>query len=503
MNIILQRFRETLVSVSPIILIVIALHLTLVPLSGQVLSVFFIGSGLIVFGLTLFIMGVDVGLTPIGNKLGSAVARSGKLWLVIAVGFVLGVIITVAEPSLIILANQIEFVTSSVISAWTIVAVVSLGIAVLLTVGLLRIVYAWGLKTVLVVLYGIILVISLISPPDFLPIAFDSSGATTGALAVPFILAIALGTSSMRRDSRKGEDDSFGLVGVASTGAIITVLLLGSFSNIGRLSSGSNALADLASKEFVGGFSPFISAFGSQFTEVLVALTPILLVFIIANRASFKLSKIEFARIFVGLILSFIGLVLFLLGVNEGFMEVGKLVGAGLTSAGNTPVLVAVAFALGLVTILAEPAVLILTKQIEDSTSGYVKRSLVLITLAVGVGLAVALAVLRVLIPALQLWHILLPGYIIAVALTFFTPNLFIGIAFDSGGVASGPMTATFVLAFMQGIAGNTPGADIVLDGFGVISMVAMIPLIALQLLGVMFKIKTRKINLEGESNAK
>lgn len=490
MAIFLKKLRETAISVFPIVVIVLLLHFTIVPLKSDTLYIFIIGAALVIFGLTLFILGVDIGLTPIGNKIGSSMARTGKVFIVLSMGLLLGLVITVAEPSLIILANQIELITSSDLSAWFIISIVSIGVAVFVALGLLRILYQVSLRLFLLVSYILVFVLAVLSPFDFLGIAFDASGATTGALAVPFILAISLGTSNIKKDSKKGETDSFGLVGIASVGAIMMVLILGVFSKFDKL-AGSLEIAEV---QELGVFEIFIKSFPKQFVEVFVAILPIFLIFVFANKLSFKLKKIKFIRIFVGLIFSFFGLVFFLLGINKGFMEVGTIVGAKLSENSDIILMLFIGFVLGLVTILAEPAVHILTRQIEEVTSAYVKGKLVMVTLALGVAFAVALAVLKVTIPALQLWHILLPGYLLSIVLMFFAPDLFVGIAFDSGGVASGPMTATFVLAFIQGIAANTEGADVVADGFGVISMVAMIPLIALQILGIVYKVKTSKL---------
>jgi len=237
---------------------------------------------------------------------------------------------------------------------------------------------------------------------------------------------------------------------------------------------------------------PFAATLPILIWEVFLALLPIVLIFLILQKFSLKLSKRTVRRILFGLIFTFIGMILFLAGVNAGFMDAGKAVGYAMASANKASIVVA-GFVLGFVTILAEPAVYVLTHQIEDVTSGYVQRRIVLFALAIGVGIAVALSMMRIIIPSFQLWHCLLPGYVIAIALMYFVPKLFIGIAFDSGGVASGPMTATFILAFAQGAAQATQGANVLIDGFGMIALVAMTPLIALQILGLIFKIKSRK----------
>lgn len=358
----------------------------------------------------------------------------------------------------------------------------------LLSFGLLRIVFNTPLYKVLSLLYGIIFILSVFSTKEFLAISFDSSGATTGALTVPFILALSVGISKIKRDSKASEKDSFGLVAIASTGAIISVMIMGIFKKItnlsGELPTSSHGISD-------GIIMPFISAIPNITTEVLIALSPILIIFLLFNKIYFKISKQSLFRILFGILFTLIGLVLFLVGVNSGFMEVGSIVGYKLTLLNNNFYPILIGFILGMVTILAEPAVHVLTQQIEDVTSGYVDRKLVLFTLSIGVAIAVSLSILRILVPSIQLWHYLLPGYIIAIVLTYISPKLFVGIAFDSGGVASGPMAATFILSFAQGIAQGTDGANVIIDGFGIIAMIAMTPLIALQILGIIFKVKS------------
>lgn len=487
MNIILEKFKEVLTSVLPIVFIVLLLNFTLVPL-GEEIVVFLVSSVFLLIGLTGFLIGVEVGISPIGDHMGEGLARSGKLWIVLLLGLVLGFLISIAEPDLHIVANQVAQVSGGLISKMSIVLVVSVGIAIMLAVGLARIMYNIPLYMVLTVLYAVILVMTFFASQDFIAISFDASGATTGALTVPFVLALALGTSKLKKDSKASEKDSFGLVAIVSTGAIIAVMLMSIIKNTGKI-SGSLPTAELSGD--IG--QRFIDVFLETVPEVATALFPVIFLFFVFNFVMLKLNRRELRRIIVGVFFTFSGLVVFLVGVNAGFMQIGSIIGESVANSGNLLYPVGLAFVLGFVTILAEPAVYVLTHQIEEVTSGYVKRTLVLATLAIGVGVAIALAVLRIMVPQLQLWQFLLPGYLIATVLMYIAPKLFVGIAYDSGGVASGPMTATFILAYTQGIANATPTADVFSDGFGVIAMVAMTPLIALQLLGILFKIKSKK----------
>lgn len=493
MNVLVEKLKEVLFAVLPITVLVLILNFTLVPLDTSLLVRFIIGAIFIVVGLTIFLIGVDIGITPIGQFMGGMLAKSNKIWFVILVGLGLGFFISIAEPDLHILARQVENVTSGLISRGSIVVVVSIGIGLLIAVGLVRIVYNFPLYKLLTILYLIIFALAIFTSPEFLAISFDASGATTGALTVPFILALALGVSAIKKDSKASEKDSFGLVAIASTGAIMTVMIMNIFSKSDEI-TGS---LETVHTDYTAILDPYIHHLPVLAKEIMIALLPIVITFLLFQKFSFKLSKKVVKNILMGVLFTFIGLVLFLVGVNAGFMDVGSAIGHSIASLDNKAYVIVIAFVLGLVTILAEPAVHVLTHQIEDVTSGYVKRKAVLATLCIGVGLAITLSIIRILIPGLQLWHYLLPGYIIAITLSYFVPKLFVGIGFDSGGVASGPMTATFILAFVQGAAEAIEGADVLKDGFGMIAMVAMTPIIALQILGLIFKYKSKKGGFE------
>lgn len=488
LNVVTAKFKEVLYSVLPITIIVIALHLTITPLSSSMFWKFIIASFLIIIGLTIFLLGVELGITPFGNLTGITLAKRNNLWIVLIAGLILGFFISIAEPGLLVLSNQVELVTSSEVSGTMILVVVSIGLAVMIALGFLRVFYNVPLYKMLIVIYMFIFILAVFTSSEFLAIAFDASGATTGILAVPFVLALAVGISRLKKDSKVAQEDSFGLVALASSGAIISVMLL---DIIGGTNEFTAAL-EITISDHDAVLSPFIRAIPSNLLESIVSLLPLLIIFLILQKFTFKLKKKEFRQTLSGFIFTFIGLFLFLVAVNTGFMDVGTTVGTLLASMDNNAYFIIISFIFGVVIILAEPAVNILTHQIEDITSGYVKREAVLISLSIGVGFAVALSAIRILVPAIQLWHYLLPGYIIGITIMFFVPKLFVGIAFDAGGVATGPMTATFILAFIQGAADVREGADLMADGFGMIAMVAMFPIIFLQLLGLIFSIKSK-----------
>lgn len=494
MRVLLEKVKEVLFSVLPITGIVLLLHFTVTPLPTTLLMRFLIGAAVITLGLSIFLFGIDIGISPLGHHIGTALSKSNRVWVLVAVGLVLGFFISVAEPDLQILAAKVGLVTGDLIPSATILVVVSVGIAVMLVVGILRIVYNVPLYVLLAVLYGVILLLAYFVPPEILAISFDASGATTGALTVPFILALALGVTAMKKDSKASENDSFGLVAVTSTGAILSVLLMSVITKIPSL-TGQLPQDTINETEI---FMPFLRQIGQMAMESLLALLPIVAVFIVGQLFVFKLKAKPFRKVLKGFLYTLLGLVLFLTGVNAGFMDVGIRVGYALARLEKPALMIAVGFVIGMVTILAEPAVHVLTDQIELVTSGYIKRRITLSALALGVGAAVALSVVRILVPSLQLWHYLLPGYIVSIALSFFVPKLYVGIAFDAGGVASGPMTATFILALMQGIADCIPAADVLRDSFGMIALVAMTPIITLQILGLVVKIKSRRVKHHG-----
>lgn len=477
-----EKFKEVIATVLPISLLVIILNFTFIPLEADLFKRFLLGAIFILLGLTIFLIGVDLGITPMGDSFGHAAVRSGKLSVIAIMGLVLGFVISIAEPDLHILADQVGDVTLGVVSKSSLVMLVSMGVAVLISLGMVRIVKVFSLKTFLLITYGVILALGILADQFFLAISFDASGATTGALTVPFLLALSAGASAINKDSQKSEEDSFGLVGIASAGAIIGALVLGMLNN-----PSFGDVPDYAAASEAGVISHFIREVPIVAKEIIVALLPIIVIYTICNLVFFHNSKRMNARVATGCVLTFLGLVIFLVGVNSGFMDVGRYIGHVLATEHSKTFIVAIAFLMGVLTILAEPAVHVLTNQIEAVTAGSIKKSVVLMTLSIGVGIAVALSILKILVPGMQLWHVLLPGYILTFIIMCKVPNLFVGIAFDSGGVASGPMTATFILAYAQGVAASTPSADLLIDGFGTIAMVAMTPLIALQILGLFY----------------
>lgn len=494
MNILVQKFKNVITAVIPITLIVILIHFLFVPLTSSEFIRFFIGAFLVAIGLTLFLFGVDIGIEPIGDLVGGQIARSNKLYILIIIGIALGFFISIAEPGLIIYSQQVSQITENFISSWLLTVMVSIGIAIFLAIAFLRIIYNIPLNKLLTVFYAIILILSIFVDPTYLIFAFDASGSTTGVLAVPFIFALALGISHLKKDTKASQKDSFGTIAIVSAGAILSVLVFGLFN--GKLPEISTEI-DPEILVDSGVLKHFFNLIIPTFLESLLSLIPLLIIFLAFNFVKLKLNKRSFIKIIKGLVYTLFGLVIFLIGTNGGFMFVGAKIGEEIIQNYSHVIIILVGFALGTFTIFAEPAVHVLTHQIADVTSGYISRRLVLIFLAFGVGLALVLSMLRILVVEIDLWHILLPGYLIVFVLSYIVPKIFVGIAFDAGGVATGPMTATFILAFVQGAAYSNPGSHPILDGLGMIALVAMMPIITLQILGVIFKIKTRKVGID------
>ena len=489
MRVLLDKVKEVLSAVLPVVIIVIILNFTLTPIPNVLLAQFILGAVAIVLGLSILLLGIGVGILPFGNHMGVSLLKSNKIGYVVAVAFLLGFFINIAEPDLQVLAAQVSSVMGGYIPMFAILIAVSIGTGVMLSLGIIRIVKNISLRIVFLGTYGIIFLLAIFSSLDMFAIGFDASGATTGALTVPLVLSLSVSVAAMEKNSKSSEEDSFGLVGIMSTGAILGVLILNLFVKTDNITG----VLEFHHVDTDSVLAPFLAEIPGAAVESLIALLPLVLMLVIFQKIKFNLRPRAFAKIFLGFLYTYIGLVVFLVGAHAGFMNVGNLIGHQLAAYDNKAILVASGFVLGMVVILSEPAVYILTEQIENVTSGYIKRKTVLFTLSIGVAFAVGLSMLRIAVPAIQIWHYLVPGFAISLALMFFVPNLFVGIAFDSGGVASGPMTATFVLAFAQGASDAIEHSNILLDSFGIIAMVAMTPLIALQVLGIIYKLKSQK----------
>ncbi len=516
-----EKINESLASVLPITAIVLVLSISVAPLTPGALILFLFGAVLLVAGLGLFTLGVDMSMLPMGEGVGVELAKRKKLAIPLLVCFVLGMVVTIAEPDLQVLAHQIQSIPNMVL-----ILAVALGVGVALMVAMLRIRLKVRLSHVLLVCYGVVFVLAFLTPADFLSVAFDSGGVTTGPITVPFIMALGVGMASMRNDKNSGSD-SFGFVSLGSVGPILAVMLLGVFY---RPESGAYQLASLLevettreaaeqflmalpahAEEVVTAILPilvvfavfqlitrrfsllevettreaaeqFLMALPAHAEEVVTAILPILVVFAVFQLITRRFHRYQLGKMAMGLLYTYVGLVMFLTGVNVGFMPAGQMIGSGLAGGAIPWVLVLVGMLVGFFIVRAEPAVQVLAKQVEEVSNGSVSSHAMMRAMSIGVALSVGLAMFRIL-TGLPILALLIPGYLAAMGLTFVVPQLYTNIAFDSGGVASGPMTTTFLLPLAMGACGAV-GGNIMTDAFGIVAMVAMTPLITIQLMG-------------------
>jgi len=477
-----EKVIESLVSVLPLTAIVMLLSITIVPLASGVWTTFLFGAMLLTLGMGFFTLGVDLSMIPMGEGIGVEISKSKRLWIPIVICLILGMLTTLAEPNLTVLAEQVPSIPSR-----TIIFSISIGVGVLLALSAIRILFRIPLKNILFVSYIIVFGIAFFGPVDFIAVSFDSGGVTTGPVTVPFIMALGVGLATLRSD-KHSKEDSFGLVALGSIGPIFAVLLLGIFYKPGSTEYVGAAIANAETTSQAA--LVFAEAFPRYFYEVALALSPIVIVFILFQLVSKRYKKRQLMRIAFGFVITYVGLVFFLCGVNVGFFPVGLLIGAGLAGSSMSYLLVPVGIILGYFIVAAEPAVHVLTKQVEDVSDGVITQGTIRTCLSIAVSLSVGLAMLRIL-TGIPIMYFLVPGYAISLGLSFFVPSIFTGIAFDSGGVASGPMTATFLLPMAIG-ACTAVGGNLMTDAFGMVAMVAMTPLIIIQILGYIGSVKEK-----------
>lgn len=482
-----EKLTETLKAVFPILGIVLLLCFSLAPIPPSILMTFLVGAVLLIVGMLFFNVGVEMSMTPIGERVGSIMTKSKNLFIVILISFIMGFVITISEPDLQVLAEQVPSVPNL-----TLILAVALGVGCFLVVALLRMLFGIPLKYLLIIFYGIVFALTLFVPADFLAVAFDSGGVTTGPMTVPFIMSFGIGISAIRSD-RHAEEDSFGLIALCSIGPILAVLILGMIFHPESAEQVSDSIPVI--HDTVALWSLFAQGFPTYIEEIAISLLPIVIFYGIFQLISRDANKRTLTKIIIGLIYTYIGLVLFLTGVNVGFMPAGNYLGQTMAGLPYAWIIVPIGMIIGYFIVLAEPAVFVLTKQVEELTSGAISAKAMGLSLSIGVATSVGLAMIRVLTGISILWF-LVPGYFIALVLTFFVPKIFTAIAFDSGGVASGPMTATFLLPFAMG-ACEALGGNIITDAFGIVAMVAMTPLITIQIMGVVFKVKENKLHRE------
>ncbi len=487
-----EKTMESLSAVLPITGIVLLISVFLVPMELGSLVMFVVGAVMLILGMGFFQLGAEMAMTPIGEGIGVQISRTRSIVLVLLTGFVMGAIITISEPDLQVLAQQVPSVPNQVL-----ILTVAVGVGLFLALAIVRIKFQVDLSKMLMILYALLIGASFLVPGDFLAVAFDSGGVTTGPMTVPFIMAMGIGLASRRTD-KNSASDSFGLVALSSIGPILAVLVLGCFYKpTEALYLSGDVAAVETTRDVVRVFGVSIPTYAR---EVLISLLPIAAVFVIFQLFTRRYHRRQLKRIAVGLVYTYMGLVLFLCGVNVGFAPVGSFLGEELASLMFNWILVPIGMLIGYYIVKAEPAIQVLNHQVENVTDGAVSVKAMNRCMSIGVAISVGLAMTRVL-TGLSIAWIIIPGYLIALVLSRFVPKIFVGIAFDSGGVASGPMTSTFLLPLSIGTC-QALGGNLMTDAFGVVALVALTPLIAIQIMGIVYQVKTRAMQEKALQNA-
>lgn len=489
----LEKLEETLKAVLPVLAIVLVLCFTVAPIEPGIMLAFLLGAVLLIIGMMFFTLGADMAMTPIGENVGTGMTKTRKLWLMVALTFILGFIVTMAEPDLQVLAEQVPSVPNIVL-----VLSVAAGVGIFLVSALLRMLYRVSLSHMLIVLYAAVFLLAYLAPGDYIAVAFDAGGVTTGPMTVPFIMAFGIGISAIRSDER-AEDDSFGLVALSSVGPILSVLVLSLIYKPESAEYVPARIPDIG--DSVELWKLFAGELPEYMKEMAVSLLPIIFFFSVFQFVFRQVPKRMLIRTGVGMIYTYVGLILFLTGVNVGFMPAGNYMGQVLAGQPYKWLIVPAGMLIGFFIVRAGPAVFVLTRQVEDITSGAISAGAMGLSLSIGVAVSLGLAMVRVLTGISVFWFVI-PGYAAALLLSFFVPKIFTAIAFDSGGVASGPMTATFLLPFAIGVCTNI-GGNVVTDAFGVVAMVAMTPLITIQTLGLVYELRSGYLERRDAKRAK
>ena len=477
-----EKLKEAAASVLPVSAIVAGLCLVLVPVDVGLMLSFLFGSALLILGMGMFTLGAEVSMTRIGNLIGARMTKSKKLWFILVVSLLLGIAITMAEPDLQVLAANVPALDKTAL-----ILTVSVGVGLFLVLCMVRILFRISLRRLLIICYALVFLGAFLSERGMLSVAFDSGGVTTGPMTVPFIMALGVGVASIRSDEN-AKSDSFGLVALCSIGPVLAVMLLGIIYRPDTAAGAEIAVSQIETSVQLG--ADYLHALPHYLAEIAMALLPIFVFFLLFQVFALRLRKLPFVKILIGMAYTFLGLVLFLTGVNVGFSPLGYVLGGAMVEQGLSWLLVPLAMLMGWFIIDAEPAVYILNKQVEELTSGAISAKAMGMSLSIAVALANGLAMVRVLTGAPILYFVV-PGYLIALALTFFVPPTFTAIAFDSGGVASGPLTATFMLPLAMG-ACTAAGGNVMTDAFGIVALVAMMPLITVQIMGGIYVLKSR-----------
>lgn len=477
---ILSKLKESAISVCPIAIVVLILALTIAPLSGYDIIKFIVSTILLIFGMALFGIGADTAMFTIGTSIGGNLSKSRRFFMLLILALLLGFIITLAEPDLSVLAGQVIS-----INKWLFIAVVSLGVGLFLAMAVLRIIFQVKLRTLLIISYAIVFLLMIFTPSGYLPVSIDSGAVTTGPISVPFIMAFGMGISAVR-SGKADENDSFGIIALTSVGPLITTQLL-------CIIVGNNieAVNTVITQSSTGTFLTMVTEFGSKLwlnlEEILLVLLPIVIFFFIYNAIFLKYPKTQIFKIIIGLLYAYFGIVMFLTGVLTGFLPAASIIGYNLASGKYSWLLIPIAALIGMLIVMAEPAVHVLNKKVEDITHGIISKKVMMVSISIGVSLSLVIALLRVIFEIPFIW-LILPLYVVTLICSSLCTPIFNAIAFDSGGVASGTMATSFILPFVMGIC-EAKGLNIMSGAFGTIAFIACLPILTISILGLIYKI--------------
>lgn len=477
-----EKLRESLFAVLPITLIVAFLSFSIAPVSVEVFVMFLVGACMLLLGIALFNLGAEISMTTIGDRIGAYISTRKRTWVSLLLLIFIGTIVIATEPDLGVLAGQVHEIPAALI-----IGVVAIGSGFLLAIGYLRMKKGIKLKYILMFLYAITFLLACFTPKEFWAIAFDSGGVATGAVSVPFIMALGAGAASLKK-GKNTENDSFGLLAICSVGPVIALMIFGLFYNVTGVSYSNVSLPNIETSTDI--WEQFTCHIPNYMVDVAQSLLPLLIIFFLFRIFAFKVNRNEMFKIVIGFFYAFVGLVFFSAGANVGFMPAGSYIAEVLADTGNSWMVIAVGMIFGYYIVKAEPAVGVLVRQISDITDGAISEKLMMFSQEVGLALAIGLAMIKIMTGISVLW-ILIPCYLLAFILSFITPEIFTSIAFDSGGVASGTMTAVFLVPFAIGIC-NAFSGNALLDAFGIVAIAAAVPVVCIQLVGILYKAKLK-----------
>ena len=482
MKVFLSKVKESFISIFPISAIVLVLGITIASLTGYDIAKLVIASFFLIFGMSLFNIGAESSMLNMGAYVGGNLSKSRRLYLFLFLSLLLGFIITIAEPDLAVLASQV-----SAINKWLLMSIVALGVGIFLALAVMRIIFQVSITKVLIIAYTIVFILLFFVPNSFLPVSIDSGAVTTGPISVPFILSFGLGVSAVR-GTKGSDDDSFGLIALTSVGPIICVMLLSII--VGESSQAAQTVATISTD---GNFAQLMQEIGLSIVdnmgEILLVLSPIILFFFTYNALYLKLPKSKIFKLIFGIIYTYIGIVIFLTGTMVGFFPIASVLGYQIANSNVSWLLVPISSLIGFFIVFAEPAVHVLNNQVAEITNGVISKKVMMITVSIGVALSLVLAVLRVLFN-INFIYIIAPIFAICILLCLFVPNIFVSIAFDSGGVASGSMATSFIMPFVMGIC-EACGTNILTGAFGTVSLIATLPILSILIVGSIYKIIT------------